>query len=345
MSRWPGGLIRKTQVTPAGPFQDGAAKGVWTIMEAAYWIKQGLWPIAGNLPPSAFYTAGDGNSSSNIISKIIVATTGNATNFGNLSFVTSYTPQGVSSSTRGVIAGGQNGGNVIQYLTLSSSGNTQDFGDLYIASLVEAGSASNGTRGVFYQGFVPSTSSRTNVIQYITIASTGDSSDFGDGVSSAQYNSSGMCNSSTRGVFGGYYDGSYMNVISYITIATTGDALDFGDLTNIRAFCATHSSVTRGLFMGGAGFPEPPNAGNVNTIDYVTIASTGNATDFGDLTTVGYYKTGAGSQIRALCNGGTNNTNSLDYITIATTGDALDFGDLVTVSSRAASMSSSHGGL
>ena len=49
MSRWPGNLIRKTPVTPAGPFQNGAAPGIWTLAEASYWVKQGLWPIAGNV--------------------------------------------------------------------------------------------------------------------------------------------------------------------------------------------------------------------------------------------------------------------------------------------------------
>lgn len=47
MPRWPGGLIRKTPVTPAGPYQDGTAPGVWSMSDAAYWIKQGLWPTAG----------------------------------------------------------------------------------------------------------------------------------------------------------------------------------------------------------------------------------------------------------------------------------------------------------
>jgi hypothetical protein len=46
-NRWPGGIIRKTPVTPAGPFQNGAASGVWSLADAAYWTKQGLWPIAG----------------------------------------------------------------------------------------------------------------------------------------------------------------------------------------------------------------------------------------------------------------------------------------------------------
>jgi hypothetical protein len=48
MSNWPGNLIRKTPVTPAGPLQNGAAPGVWSLSEASYWTKQGLWPTAGN---------------------------------------------------------------------------------------------------------------------------------------------------------------------------------------------------------------------------------------------------------------------------------------------------------
>jgi predicted NUDIX family NTP pyrophosphohydrolase len=45
-NRWPAGIIRKTPVTPAGPFQCGAASGVWSLADASYWTKQGLWPIA-----------------------------------------------------------------------------------------------------------------------------------------------------------------------------------------------------------------------------------------------------------------------------------------------------------
>ena len=35
--QWPGGLITKTPVTPAGPFENGAASGVWTLSEAYQW--------------------------------------------------------------------------------------------------------------------------------------------------------------------------------------------------------------------------------------------------------------------------------------------------------------------
>lgn len=46
-SRWPAGIIRKTPITPAGPLQKGSAPGMWTLAEATYWQKQGLWPTQG----------------------------------------------------------------------------------------------------------------------------------------------------------------------------------------------------------------------------------------------------------------------------------------------------------
>ena len=52
--RYPGGIISQTAPTPTGPFQNGTAPGVWTLEQQAYWQKQGLWPIAGNVDPSAF---------------------------------------------------------------------------------------------------------------------------------------------------------------------------------------------------------------------------------------------------------------------------------------------------
>ena len=57
MSNWPGNLIRKTPVTPAGPLQNGAAPGIWSLSEASYWTKQGLWPIAGNLATDPFFSS------------------------------------------------------------------------------------------------------------------------------------------------------------------------------------------------------------------------------------------------------------------------------------------------
>ena len=68
ISSWNAGIIRPVAVPPAGPYQDGAAPGVWTIDQATFWIKQGLWPTAGNLAPTGLF--GGGNGPSNVIDKL-----------------------------------------------------------------------------------------------------------------------------------------------------------------------------------------------------------------------------------------------------------------------------------
>jgi hypothetical protein len=68
-------------------------------------------------------------------------------------------------------------------------------------------------------------------------------------------------------------------------------------------------------------------------MDYVTIGSTGNASDFGDLTAASQFVAGASSATRGIRAGGSNSSgggsvNTIDYITIGSTGNAQDFGDL-----------------
>lgn len=64
-----------------------------------------------------------------------------------------------------------------------------------------------------------------------------------------------------------------------------------------------------------------------NVMDYVTIGTAGNATDFGNLTTASDKNPTACSIVRGLIFGGRNRTAVIDYITIASTGNASDFGD------------------
>ena len=129
-----------------------------------------------------------------------------------------------------------------------------------------------------------------NTIDYITMGSTGNATDFGD-LTVSRWMGEGNAGSSTRGLFtGGSVPGTASNVIDYITIASTGDATDFGDLTVARGYMATGSNNTRCTW--GGGHPSS------NVIDYVTIASTGDAADFGDMTsakyTVGGFSNGHG---------------------------------------------------
>ena len=72
--------------------------------------------------------------------------------------------------------------------------------------------------------------------------------------------------------------------MEYITIASTGNATDFGDLTGTNYDLAGCSNGVRGLFAGGRH--DDASADGSNVIQYITIATTGNATDFGDLTVI-----------------------------------------------------------
>ena len=54
-------------------------------------------------------------------------------------------------------------------------------------------------------------------------------------------------------------------------------------MTDEKRYHAGLSNQTRGLTAGGAGYPSPART---NIIDFVTIASEGNAQDFGDLTQI-----------------------------------------------------------
>ena len=138
-----------------------------------------------------------------------------------------------------------------------------------------------GTRGVFGAGFTPTPSNTfLNVIEFVTISTLGNVIDFGD--LSVDKGAISACSSSTRGVVaGGYTSNVKLNVIEYITISSTGNSQDFGDLSGVRAGISACSSSTRGVF--GGGYTPTPAAARVNVIEFITISSTGNVIDFGDL--------------------------------------------------------------
>ena len=130
ISNFPGGVVSKTTTAPTGPYDNGVASGVWTIAQAAFWTKQGLWPIAGNSPPSALFAGQPAN-----IDRINISTLGNATSFGSLAG-TLQAAGGCGSTTRGLLMGGNSSvygvSNVIEFVTFATTGSTTDFGDLTV---------------------------------------------------------------------------------------------------------------------------------------------------------------------------------------------------------------------
>jgi hypothetical protein len=285
----------------------------------------------------------------NTIDYLTIATTGNALSFGDLTIARAGNGA-CSSSTRGVIGGGYSSiaVNTIDYITISTTGNATDFGDL-TETKEWPSSCSSSTRGIFAGGNQVNspTALLSNVIEYITIATTGNATDFGD--MTFGRNQLSACSSSTRGVFGSGYTYLIMyNIMDYVTIATTGNATDFGDLTESISTPGACSSSTRGVFAGGIKYNPYPTTTLYNIIDYITIATTGNANNFGDLTTP---KSGVGacsSSTRGVFGGGYTPTrvNTIDFITIASQGtNANTFGQLTQARDVIGALSDAHGGL
>lgn len=231
--------------------------------------------------------------------------------------------------------------NIIDFINIGTLGNATDFGDLTNAPY-QPGALANTTRGIFAGGELGGDFSyaRVNVIQYVTMATTGNAQDFGD-LTAVNRGPAGSAND-TRGLFSAGYTSSNvkLNVIQYITIASTGNAIDFGDCTEAVRYPAAVSSTTRSVRGGGQ---EGADNNNSNVMDYVTIASTGNASDFGDLTEARSSLSGCASSTRGLFMGGNGsggNKNIIDYITISSTGNAIDFGDLTAATQLAQAASS-----
>ena len=267
---------------------------------------------------------------------IQISTTGNAIEFGNLPSNQSYQMGAGGSSTRAIYGAqaspSSNGNTYIEYAT---KGNTAFFGNLS-SSRAQGDALSNSTRIVFTAGSGPS-----NVLDYNTITTLGNATDFGD----LNYSSRliGATGGQTRGmIFGGMNEPSTMiNNVSYLTIGSTGNATDFGDLTEAKNRPYATNSTTRAITMGGYLY-----TGNSNVIEYFTIASTGNGTDFGDLTVARYGANVTGTNVRGVAMGGADpSVNTIDYVTIASTGNATDFGDMTQAGGQGAAISNGHGGL
>ena len=289
-----------------------------------------------------------------------ITTLGDAADFGNLSLSRTRTAA-CSNGTYSFRFGGSNSAsatasltlyNTVDYFANAALGDASDFGDAQAAHSDGAGH-SDGTTGVVFEGIVGSagsTSSITNTIDKYTLATTGNATDFGNlSVTSNRWNiSEGGGGNATRGLFWGGtrivspYTPS-VNYIDYVTVATPGNSSDFGDMNIARYAGPVTGAGTddRCLYFGG----YTSSVGGVSQIDYVTVSTTGNAADFGDLNPASglgytqYYGGAAANATRALHHFSYGN-NQISYVTMSTTGNATDFGDQLTTSNTLQSHSS-----
>ena len=230
----------------------------------------------------------------------------------------------LDGGARGVFMGASvpTGDSQISYITIPTQGNAIDFGSRTISGM--GANLSSRTRGLAAGDTAPT---YVNTIDFITMASTGTCTDFGDRTNTAAR--SRGCSNQTRGIWaGGFIAPATPNVMDFVTIASTGNALDFGDLTGNRENpCGNMNSPIRALWASG----DTDGSGNFSTqIQFVTIATTGNAQNFGDLNSGRSSAAGLSSATRGLIGAGyitPTGINTIEFITIATLGNSTDFGD------------------
>ena len=312
--------------------------GVWKLKDVNDAVMGGYWRQANAGVGRAIVAGGFTPSYTNTISSFTMASSGNATDFGNLT--DSRGEFGAMANlTRCIFAGGNsstspNAANIIDYVEIATAGNAADFGDLAAATYRSTGVGGNATRGVITEG-----NSDGDQLVYITPSSTGNAIDFGNRTISGTYVAG--VTSPSRAVFSGAFTPSVSNIIDFVEIATTGNATDFGDLTSSRRDGGGCSSSTRGVYIGGL------TPTKLTTLDFITIASQGNATDYGDLITAARGPAGVSNSVTGFALGGdTGSTvNTMSSFNISSGGTVTDFGDLAESSKNATSNSGSHGGL
>ena len=281
-----------------------------------------------------------GNTAYPDVNLITIPTTGNATNFGTLH--TARTSHGAcSSSIRGIFLGGNPDNDSTEYYTLASRGNGIDFGNLTSTGRRYTSSFSSSTRGFSAGG--KDDPAVTNEIDYCEIAQLNTWLDFGDLTVAALY--WGGLSSPTRGLTL-VADDPASQVINSVTIASKGDATDFGKQMGTGGYQSAAANSVRGLWAGGYASSPRQAVGYTKVIQKITIASSGNASYFGELTGTKLYGDGSSTSTRGVFAGSASQySNVIEYVTIESSGNAIDFGDLPMATGYHGMTSDSHGGL
>jgi hypothetical protein len=142
-------------------------------------------------------------------------------------------------------------------------------------------------------------------------------------------------------------------MMDYSTFASKGNAVEFGNDILPRDTGNGCSSGTRGVFAGGYASPaiysSPASKELARKMSYITIASTGNAIEFGELSGIRTYIGSNSTSTRGIWTGGSNyptHYDNIEYVQFSSLGNTLDFGNLhSTRGYMTGSASDSHGGL
>ena len=239
--------------------------------------------IGGTNPVSPYYL--------NRIEYITMSSLGNSEDFADTSSRLWY-QSGGANDTRAIVGGGYgvpdatSNANSIDSINIASLGvNSSDFGDLLYATREHPATASP-TRVVWFGGKGNTgISDPQATIQFVTIATLGNSEEFGS--LPATFNSGNASSNGIRGFCCGGNTPSPFSASSIftVTMATKGDATDYDDLNSSPSQLpqiGTVANSNKAIVAGGT------SGSGQNVIQSFSMATTGQSADFGDLT-VGRY--------------------------------------------------------
>jgi len=287
------------------------------------------------------------------VNYINISSTGDALDFGDLAVRLRY-QAGCSSRTRGLTLGGyavpgNNYPSTIYKTTIASTGSHLTFGNIKVggsnSGLFGHACFSNQTRALSCSGN-DGAGGQYDEIKYLTIASDGDTVDFGEMTYNFRY---GLCTGSKiRAMPMGGYSTTAENVINVVTISTLGDAQDFGDLSSYTSdsMGSTTNGIRSIVHIRHSGWSDV-------TLESYDPTSGGTTTPWGDLTSQRQFSpmnSCLSSPTRGVFPGGTsspgtNTDGTMDYVEFATEGNAVDFGDMETAMGASSCFSNAHGGL
>ena len=226
-----------------------------------------------------------GGSRSDEIEYIALASSGKATDFANLTQNNGHNSGMGGSSTRGLWCGGYGAApnpstiNVIEYVEIMTLGDALDFGDLTIARGYHAG-FSSGPRA-FAAG---ATTTANDVIDMITMASKGNAIDFGSLTTDKRTRPVGLANNNRGFVANGNTVPNCSQTIDMFNTSSGGNSVDYGKMITDRYSGPFGGATqTRGVFGGGSTTASP---NGTNSMEFISLQTSGSAEDFGDLATV-----------------------------------------------------------
>ena len=223
------------------------------------------------------FKQGRGPGFNSTLEFVTFSSLGGVTDFGTDLGASQDSSASSADNTRGIFGNGTEYDKKIQFITLASTGNTNEFGELLSGRYMGGGAGgASQTRGFFFGGLVSGQPAGTNLIEFVTIQTLGNSVEFGN-LTVGRRAIAAVTNATRAVSCSG--DSPATNTMDFITMASQGNATDFGDITRQAAgYGAGGSTQTRGVITGCSPSPD------ATPIDFITFSTTGNATDFGDTT-------------------------------------------------------------